>query len=138
MYSRKILCHADLPKRWKLEKHTPYWDINVQSINRLKNMVRHIPGKLVFAPILKNWRVIYYILLFMRSFPALWTQSAGIVQYRHLVISGFSTKCRYCSIPALCHFRFAYKVIFNTVISRILQAWASPFLIVNATRPFDE
>ena len=106
MYSRKILCHADLPKRWKLEKHTPYWDINVQSINRLKNMVRHIPGKLVFAPILKNWRVIYYILLFMRSFPALWTQSAGIVQYRHLVISGFSTKCRYCSIPALCHFRF--------------------------------
>ena len=42
MYSRKILCHAHLPKRWKLEKHTPYWDINVQSINRLKNMVRHI------------------------------------------------------------------------------------------------
>ena len=61
----------------------------------------------------------------MRSFPALWTQSAGIVQYRHLVISGFSTKCRYCSIPALCHFRFAYKFIFQTVISRIFHNFGS-------------
>ena len=28
--------------RWKIEKHTPYWDIKVQSMNRLKNVVRHI------------------------------------------------------------------------------------------------
>ena len=70
----------------------------------------------------------------MRSFPALNTQSASIVQYQHFVcpvswvqaiwadkvlvlyntgtlsaqLAGpkplGQTKCRYCTIPALCHF----------------------------------
>ena len=40
-----------------------------------------IPGKLIFAPILKTWGEIYYILLLIRSFLALKTQSASIVQY---------------------------------------------------------
>ena len=29
-------------KSRKLEQHTPYWDIKVQSMNRWKNMVRNI------------------------------------------------------------------------------------------------
>ncbi len=52
-------------------------------------------------------------------------QSAGIVQYRHFAIAGFPyksskpemTKCRYCTIPAIC--------VFNTVISRNFHNFGS-------------
>jgi len=86
--------------------------------------------KMNFAPILKKWREIYYILL-------LKTQSFRNVQYHHIAISGFQafkgkpemTKCRYCTIPAL------YKqtgnsnvpVLYNTGTLWFLTQWFPDF-----------